>query len=141
MSLSFEVVAAVEELLAEGRHSQREIALKVGVSRGSVANIFHGRRAPLPEDLANPLHRPIAKCPACGCRVTLPCQACRARRYQEDLLAGKREPPALRETPGAFGEHLTAAELARLEEVRRAKIPPALYRPLHALCEESKDAA
>jgi transcriptional regulator with XRE-family HTH domain len=76
-----QVVRWVQSLLADGRLSQREIARRAGLSRGSVANIARGRiarRRPVPERLDRPA-RPV-RCPECGARVYPPCRACRVRR-------------------------------------------------------------
>jgi len=76
--------------LAAGR-SQRETARLVGISRGSVGNIQHGRLRPrgvTPDAAAQstelrPFSGPPAKCPTCGARVYLPCLACRVRRLRD----------------------------------------------------------
>lgn len=81
--LADEVVAEVRRLVAEGQLSQRQIAARVGVSRGTVLAIAAGRRvdrpSPLPEDDASPHGGPFVRCPGCGGRVRMPCRLCRLR--------------------------------------------------------------
>jgi len=144
-----ELVAEVKRLIAHGRLSQRAIARETGVSRGTVGNIYHGRRPDYPirrgdreEDLVNPLGGPRARCPDCGADVVMPCQACRARAYAERRRRRGLKPPPLKPAENDFGAQLTPAERERLEEVRRQNIPPELYEPLDPPEEEEgQDAA
>lgn len=73
-------VAEVEQLLAAGSLSQRAIARRAGVSRGTVAAIASGtRRKKPPRPIAGPpfnITASPARCPQCGRRVHLPCWAC-----------------------------------------------------------------
>lgn len=84
--LPIEVVAEVQRLLECGQHSQRQIALLVGVSRGTVHAIATGKRG-LHGREGSPATQPVEavpeRCPGCGTRVYLPCILCRARAYHD----------------------------------------------------------
>ena len=78
------VVEEIRNLLRAGELSQRKIARRVGVSRGTVNAISRGKRpdystrrrsADEPTFLAGPPRR----CPGCGGMVRMPCLACRIR--------------------------------------------------------------
>lgn len=74
------VVDEVRRLLVEGRLSQRQIARRTGVSRGTVAAIASGRRQRPAEEPGGPpggypRGKPV-RCPGCGARVQMPCLAC-----------------------------------------------------------------
>jgi hypothetical protein len=97
MMISFAVEDEIKRLLGEGRLSQRKIARRVGVSRGTVNAIARGKRAdyqprrPGPgEDVLAPSGRP-ARCTTCGGLVQMPCLACRVRALQEDGRRRVRE--------------------------------------------------
>lgn len=79
--------------LVRGGMSQRKTALEVGISRGTVASIVHGRwreaglrrvaeQGPDPGPAG-----PFVRCDGCGHKVQLPCQVCRARAA---IAAGPR---------------------------------------------------
>ncbi len=81
------VVEEIRRLLDEAELSQRKIADKLGVSRGTVGAISNGQRGiygrehdPHEPDLCN-LNLPPERCPGCGGMVYVPCLLCRARRY------------------------------------------------------------
>ena len=85
-------VELVEKLLAGGV-SQRQTAIRAGVSRCTVARIKIGRwrreyRARLVRRMNRELksNGKIVQCPSCGAKVELPCRACRVR----GLLAAGR---------------------------------------------------
>jgi hypothetical protein len=83
--LPLKVVREVRRLLDEGRHSQRQIAETVGVSRGTVQAIAAGKRGIYgaePTGDAEPSNVPPVRCPGCGARVYLPCVLCKARAYR-----------------------------------------------------------
>lgn len=88
------LVAETKRLLALGTISQRKVATRVGISRGSVGNIFHGRRrdAPDPGEL-NPdevVFYPATRCTGCGGKIHItPCRLCKARAV---LAAAQRRP-------------------------------------------------
>lgn len=87
--LALSVVEEVGRLLAEGQLSQRKIAARLGVSRGTVGAIASGRRGlygkePPPDDCQSLAHQsPPERCHRCGYVVFMPCLVCRARRYRE----------------------------------------------------------
>jgi len=87
-----EKLAEIRALLAAGKLSQRAIARKVGVSRGTVAAIA-GRKRPcydrkLAEDTSTGPRR-RGRCPVCRSIVVLPCLACLVRHL---LAAGALRP-------------------------------------------------
>lgn len=95
-------VAEVEQLLAIGALSQRAIARRTGVSRGTVAAIASGTRRKKPSrPVAEPpfdFAAPPARCPRCGGRVHLPCWACTV-----EALAQSRGYRPYAERPTAAG--------------------------------------
>ncbi|MCG8448097.1 MAG: helix-turn-helix domain-containing protein [Pirellulales bacterium] len=86
--LPLALVEEVRRLLDEGQLSQRKIAAKLGVSRGTVGAIASGRRGiygrePNGEDLfLSCTDLPPERCPTCGGMVYKPCVLCRAREYR-----------------------------------------------------------
>ncbi len=88
--LSLSLVEQIVDLLNEGELSQRRIAARVGVSRGTVASIASGRRGLFGRDpesddtrsLAN--LTPAERCPKCGYLIYAPCRVCRSREFQEN---------------------------------------------------------
>jgi hypothetical protein len=86
MMISFAAEEEIKRLLGEGRLSQRKIARRVGVSRGTVNAIAGGKRPDRgpgrpADDSPLPSGRP-ARCPTCGGMVQMPCLACRVRALQ-----------------------------------------------------------
>jgi hypothetical protein len=79
----------IRRLLEEGELSQRKIAAKLGVSRGTVGAIASGKRGiygsePDPEKPGlRSLDLPPERCSGCGGTVYMPCVLCRARRYAD----------------------------------------------------------
>jgi hypothetical protein len=97
--ISLAVVDEIERLLSKGDLSQRKIARRVGVSRGTVNAIALGKR---PDYRARQRERaddfvapcgPPRRCPSCGAMVEMPCVACRVRAYQESRRRARREWP------------------------------------------------
>jgi hypothetical protein len=82
--LSLSVVQEIERLLAEGQLSRRRIAARLGVGKSSVAAIASGKRANWGRESKRvaAVGPTLQRCPSCGVRVTMPCVACAARRYQ-----------------------------------------------------------
>jgi DNA-binding XRE family transcriptional regulator len=81
------LVLEIKRLLDEQRLSQRAIADRLGVSRGTVNNIANGRRGVYGRELP-PVERSGAepsgvphRCRGCGGLVYQPCLLCRARAY------------------------------------------------------------
>lgn len=86
--LSLSVVEEIDRLLKEGELSQRKIAARLGVSRGTVSAIASGHRGLYGKEPDShnddPLHHdsPPERCPRCGFFVYMPCLVCRARAYR-----------------------------------------------------------
>lgn len=84
-------VDQIKRLLREGTLSQRRIARRVGVSRGTVNAIARGRR---PDDHARREREdrsvvpsgPVRRCRTCGGMVQMPCLACRVRSIKQGRL-------------------------------------------------------
>lgn len=79
------VVDEIRGLLEEGELSQRTIARRVGVSRGTVHAIARGKRPDYctlqhdTDDFLPPVG-PLRRCPGCGGMVLMPCLLCHVRR-------------------------------------------------------------
>ncbi len=104
--LSVELVLEIRRLLEEGDLSQRAVAARVGVSRGTVDGIANGRRGLYGRDPAcrAPQHEATAipkRCRGCGGLVYEPCLLCRARNYWLRVQEIRR---VLRSTPRTFGK-------------------------------------
>ena len=90
------LIHEIDRLLKEGELSHRKIAIRLGVSRGTISAIASGRRG-LHGQEADDVRRvrvrtsPPARCPRCGYRVYLPCLICEARQHRQEqqLLRGK----------------------------------------------------
>ena len=93
-----EVVAKIRIMLRQGKLSQRGIARRLGVSRGTVNAIALGRR---PDYEALPHRReaeeipapsgPPRRCPGCGGMVLMPCVACGIRAIRQRRRGAVRE--------------------------------------------------
>jgi transcriptional regulator with XRE-family HTH domain len=86
--LATTLVQEVDRLLTDGRLSQREIAMRLGVSRGTVNAIASGRRGLHGKDAeaedahtSAPASAPV-RCPRCGYRIYAPCLICRTRDHK-----------------------------------------------------------
>ena len=79
------IVEQIRDLLREGSISQRKIACRVGVSRGTVNTIALGRRPDYAEGNGDSEEGflapqgPPRRCPGCGGMVLMPCLLCRLR--------------------------------------------------------------
>lgn len=86
--LTTAMVHEIDHLLKEGRLSQRQIAARLGISRGTVGAIAIGRRGLFGKEPAAEPGQPSAspsppvRCPHCGHRVYAPCLICQARKYR-----------------------------------------------------------
>ena len=105
--IAFAVVDEIERLLHEGGLSQRKIARRVRVSRGTVNAIARGQRPDYralrrerADDFVAPTG-PVARCPTCGARVQMPCLACRVRAIQESRRRSQRQSPVDRRREAA----------------------------------------
>ena len=121
-----ETIAEIRRLLAEKRHSQREIARRTGVCRGSVGSIASGRRRDGDDPMGSredefPVPSgPPARCPGCGAMVYLPCVLCRvqSKRRKGPRVIEQAATRGLEESPDL---NLRPEHHARYEEVRRRR--------------------
>ena len=88
------LIEEVRRLLDERDLSQRKIADRVGVSRGTVNAIalgkrpdYKARRQEQGGDLVPPAGLPI-RCPGCGGMVQMPCLLCRVRAIRTNRRRG-----------------------------------------------------
>ncbi len=98
--MPFELVLEVRRLLEEGRLSQRQIAVRLGVSRGTVFRLSQGwapavREKPLKRRrrrrLPLPLYRIATRCPGCGGMVYAPCRLCATQEHRRRQVLHARE--------------------------------------------------
>ncbi len=79
------LVREIREMLARGELSQRQIARRVGVSRGTVHAMARGKRPDRPAPRRSngrtftPPRGRFRRCPTCGGMVQMPCLACYLR--------------------------------------------------------------
>jgi hypothetical protein len=100
--LPTKIVLEIRRLLDDGRLSRRQIARRLGVSRGVVAAIATGRRGLFGREPGLPppaRPQPIyaaARCRGCGGMVYHPCRLCavRASRRREATLRALQKPAA-----------------------------------------------
>ncbi|MEM6797965.1 MAG: helix-turn-helix domain-containing protein [Planctomycetota bacterium] len=91
--LALSVVKEICRLLEEENLSQRKIAKKLGVSRGTVSALATGRRGVHgrePNEEADEPVGPPARCGSCGMLVVMPCVYCRAVEYRDRLNSERR---------------------------------------------------
>ncbi len=123
-----ETIAEIRRLLAEKRHSQREIARRTGVCRGSVGSIASGRRRDGDDPMGSredefPVPSgPPARCPGCGAMVYLPCVLCRVQ-------SKRRKGPRV----------IEQAADTRLGGIARPKSPAGASRPLRGSTEAARE--
>ena len=129
------IIDCIQKLLAEGKLSQRKIAKKVGVSRGTVASVAGGRR-PDYEQLRRRRRQeqeplplgPLARCPECGGMVYMPCRLCQMRSQLADSPQRSPDPrPA-----ESLGLDLRGEVRARYEAVHLRRMQQG------ELCEENQ---
>lgn len=87
-------IDVIRRLLADGKHSQRQIATLTGVSRGTVGAVALGKRddrLPRPADEWDAPSGPILRCPGCGGLVYSPCRLCRMRDLKATERADRRQ--------------------------------------------------
>ncbi len=89
-----------QQLLAEGKMSQRQIARHVGIGRATVQAIAAGNRAEHMRALARRAEMqeteglfpsgPPVRCPGCGGKVCLPCRLCLIRQYRARQVSAQK---------------------------------------------------
>jgi hypothetical protein len=87
---------AILELLQQGTLSQRQIAVQVGCSQGTVNSICNGKRHPTASQEDNGQLPPDPKltvgyCPVCERYQYLPCIVCAAKEHDVPLLRIQRQ--------------------------------------------------
>jgi hypothetical protein len=84
--ISSRIVDEIQRFLLSGTLSQRKIARRLGVSRGTVNAVALGKRPEASrrhrEEALPPPLGPVVRCPGCGGLVHSPCLLCRVRAYQ-----------------------------------------------------------
>lgn len=96
---SIEKIKEIQRLLADGEISQRQIAKKLRVARGTVNAIANGTRGSHGREMNRAktgkltssdwlTDLPQAKCPECGVVGYVPCIACEARAFRRRQLTG-----------------------------------------------------
>jgi hypothetical protein len=85
--IASDIVKEIRQMLAEGSLSQRAIAERTGVSRGTVCAIAQGKRCDYPPQYFRkdmhfipPAGLPV-RCSGCGGLVQMPCLACYIRQW------------------------------------------------------------
>jgi predicted XRE-type DNA-binding protein len=86
--IASDIVNEIRRMLAEGNLSQRAIAERTGVSRGTVCAIAHGKRrdcstqySQKDKHFITPAGQPV-RCSGCGGLVQMPCLACYIRQWR-----------------------------------------------------------
>ncbi|MFH1924377.1 MAG: helix-turn-helix transcriptional regulator [Planctomycetota bacterium] len=114
------IVTEIKRLLAEGVYSQREIARRAGVSRGSVGAIASGKRRDYDDQSCNGEREldaptgPPRRCSGCGGMAHVPCRLCHVRKLMAESRI-KRQPDRPKE---ALELELSGEQRARYERVR-----------------------
>ncbi|MBU4270367.1 MAG: hypothetical protein KKE86_06865 [Planctomycetes bacterium] len=83
------VVDEIRRMLREGRLSQRKIAVRLSVSRGTVNAVARGKRPDYSarrrredDDFIPPMGIPV-RCPGCGGLAQMPCLLCYIQKLQK----------------------------------------------------------
>jgi hypothetical protein len=130
------LITEIDRLLRAGELSQRKIAAHLGVSRGVVSAISHGRRGlhgKETDPTRIPLHhaRAPSRCPNCGYRVQLPCLICKARSRQRShqllqVLAGElnKKPADTQQVPMCADGLPCSAERRIVKVAKRGRSQP-----------------
>jgi hypothetical protein len=91
--LSQQVIDEARQLLLEGQLSQRCIAERLRISRGTVNSLALGRRGSHGRETATaqPIQISPSRCPGCRALVYMPCVLCRTRRFIAERQMASRE--------------------------------------------------
>ena len=126
------VAEKILRLLRTKKHSHREVAYIVGVSRGVVGNIARGKRYDFIKrvrkyDKYAPLLStgPRLRCPTCGVMVFMPCRECEIKKIMADR---DPQPRFDRHLETDLAPDLEPDEQRRLEKIRAAKTAAAAER-------------
>jgi len=127
-------IREAELMLARGKMSQREIAKRTGLSRGTISSIAGGTRKIQVKtvDLNMPQEPegPPVRCSGCGAMAQMPCVLCHLKKLAEDNNPIMQPTniaeisPAMTNTQHSpnsalrLGLNLTGDELKRYQEVR-----------------------
>lgn len=123
--LCLSLVEEIDRLLQDGTLSQRQIAHRLGVGRGTVSAIANGKRGLFGKDpMLETTHStapvtPAERCPYCGFTVYMPCLVCRTREYRE-LRRLERELAAICGRPLTRGRRRSRA--IRKRGPRRSRV-------------------
>jgi len=119
--IAHRVVNEISRLLAEDQLSQREIARRLEVSRGTVSRISTGKRSDHTAERSEVENSgPPQRCPTCGAMVLMPCRGCRTRA----AMARLPRPPILerlRPWDEPLGVELHGDEHSRYEAVHQSR--------------------
>lgn len=140
--IAFDVIREVKRLLAERELSQRAIALRTGISRGTVHNVATGKRPdyearaealaaanpPPPDELA-------VRCAGCGGLVHLPCRACATRNAKPLPRSGFSDCNVSR-----LAIDLHDEDRARYESIHAAKKAAAQPAPIEPAWDRLEEA-
>ncbi len=145
--LAPKTVDEVHRLLSEGKLSQRAIARRLGISRGTVCAMATGRRGNC-ESLArangggnsSKPADPSERCPGCGAMVYMPCRLCRARAAVAKRSARPLR-PVLARLDASLEPELKDGHRKRYEEIYLRKLREAPPLVTSAVCEPDDDFA
>ena len=93
--LALGLVNEIKRLLEPKDLSQRQIAKRLGISRGAVGDVAKGRRRTAAINMDEELtafsdESVLGRCPGCGGKVYMPCLLCQTRSFQRNQRAISR---------------------------------------------------
>ncbi len=96
--LALGLVNEIKRLLETRDLSQRQIAKRLGTSRGTVSDVAKGRRRTHTKNANADLsvfsnESELARCPGCGGKVYMPCLRCRICSLKQQQRATRRVEP------------------------------------------------
>ena len=115
------LVAEIQRLLLEKKHSHRAIGEILGISRNTVGAVALGRHRNIDVQPNNdPENEPLGppkRCPTCGGMVYMPCRLCRLRNE-----SGENRRPSRRKIDDRNAAVSTDLELRPEHQVRYEKV-------------------
>lgn len=127
------LIKEIDRLLKKGDLSQRKIAAKLHVSRGTVSAIANGRRGlygrEVGDDELSSLRpsTPPERCPRCGYRIYVPCLICSSRDFQQRRAVLRRAASAERSSvPHAEPQRQGGGETRRQGDIELTHSPACL---------------